>query len=285
MLVLASLATGLPATRSLGAGTLQSLFAPKAELWPRWTAHDPTASARIDHSAWDAFLGAYVRTDKAGVNRVAYGRVTAADIERLDRYLADLQAVDIDRHNRAEQMAYWINLYNALTVRLVLRHYPVDSIRDIDISPGLFADGPWGKKIATVAGEQLSLDDIEHRILRPIWRDPRIHYAVTCAAVGCPDLRAEAYRGEGLDAMLDEQARDYVNDVRGFEVKEHGGLVVSNIYLWFREDFGGDDEGVLRHLRAYASAERAARIEGYGRIFDGAYDWSLNDAAAAPPGS
>ncbi len=97
-----------------------------------------------------------------------------------------LAATSADRLRRAEQFPFWINLYNALTVKVVLDHYPVEIIRDIDISPGLFADGPWGKKLVTVEGEALSLDDIEHRILRPIWKDPRLHYVLNCAALGVP---------------------------------------------------------------------------------------------------
>ena len=104
--------------------------------------------------------------------------------------------------SRDEQLAYWINLYNALTVKVILDHYPVKSILDIDISPGWFSIGPWGKKLVAVEGVEISLDDIEHRILRPIWRDPRIHYALNCAAVGCPNLLREAFTGATAEVLL-----------------------------------------------------------------------------------
>jgi Protein of unknown function, DUF547 len=251
---------------------------PKAKVWDRWLGHDPAATATIDHGAWAAFLLRYRTVGPDGVARVAYCRVDPADRAALDGYLARLAAVPISAYDRGEQMAYWINLYNALTVRLVLEHYPVRSIRDIDISSGLFSDGPWGKSLIEVEGEPLSLDDIEHRILRPIWRDPRVHYAVNCASIGCPDLAAEPYRGADLEAQLTRAARAYVNHPRGVAVV-NGKLVVSKIYTWFRDDFGGDDAGVLRHLKAYADPGLAMRLERFDGIDDHRYDWTLNRAA------
>ena len=121
--------------------------------------------------------------------------------------------------NQSEQFAYWVNLYNAKTVDLVVAHYPVRSIRDIGIS-GLLATGPWGKKVVRVEGVDLSLDDVEHKILRPLWRDPRIHYAVNCASAGrCPNLARSAYTGASLEAMLKVAARDYVNSPRGASIQ------------------------------------------------------------------
>jgi hypothetical protein len=168
-----------------------------------------------------------------------------------------------------------VNLYNALTVRVVLDHYPVASIRDIDISPGLFADGPWRKPLITVQGEDVSLDDIEHRILRPIWRDPRIHYAVNCASIGCPDLQAEAFTAANTERLLEKAARDYINHPRGVRV-DRSGVTLSSIYNWFASDFELDG-GVLGHVRRYASADLRARLEGVETIDGYAYDWSLND--------
>ncbi len=130
-------------------------------------------------------------------------------------------------------MAYWLNLYNALTMDVILDHYPVTSIRRIDISAGLFADGPCGGPLATVEGVGQSLGDIEHYVLRNIWRDPRIYYGLNCASLGCPNLGLEPYQGAGIDAMLDAAARDYVNNPRGARITEQGRLVISRIYDWF----------------------------------------------------
>lgn len=266
----------LPASVLLTAA-VPALAAPSAELWPRWTAHDPASTLSVDHAAWDAFLATYVVVRADGANRVDYARVTPADKAALGRYIRALEATPVSKLARPQQRAYWINLYNAVTVATVLKHYPVTSIRDIDISPGWFSDGPWGAKLVTVEGEKLSLDDIEHRILRPIWRDPRIHYAVNCAALGCPSLLARAYRADDMDRVLTANARAYVNDPRGARVEAGGGIVVSSIYEWFKADFGGTDRGVLAHLRKYAEGETASALAAARGIDGDAYDWTLND--------
>jgi hypothetical protein len=254
--------------------------APRAELWARWTAHSPSSTQRVDHSAWDQLVARYVRTDAQGVNRFAYSQVTAADRAVLDGYVDALSSILIGRYRRSEQLAFWINLYNALTVQVVLEHYPVRSIRDIRISPGLFVSGPWGKALIRVEDQPLSLDDIEHRILRPIWRDPRIHYAVNCASVGCPNLIDKAFTGDNVQSLLEQGAREYVNHTRGVRIID-GELVVSSIYRWFKEDFGGDDRGVIEHLRSYASPELAMMLKNFHRIAHDEYDWTLNDVPAS----
>lgn len=263
-----------------GFTSIEALFAPKAELWPRWQAHDASSTRHLDHSAWSRFLAHYVSPGPDGINRVAYGRVDAEEKRKLDAYIADLAAQSVSALSRPEQLAYWVNLYNALTVRLILDHPEVGSIRDIDISPGLFADGPWGKKLVEIEGAAVGLNDIEHRILRPIWRDPRIHYAVNCAALGCPDLQRQAFTAGNAEALLEAAARTYVNHPRGAAVAD-GALIVSSIYIWFQEDFGGTDAGVIAHLRAYAGPRLATDLATVKRISGHAYDWSLNEAAKA----
>lgn len=257
-------------------GATRAFAAPAAEAWPLWSAQG-TLATPIDHSAWDAWLQRHVVAGTDGINRIAYARVDRAERAAVGDYLAALQAVPIRRHPRAAQRAFWINLYNAATVKVVLDHYPVDSILKISISPGLFARGPWKKKLLAVEGQPLSLDDVEHRILRPLWNDPRTHYAVNCASLGCPNLARRAWVPETMDAMLDEAARAYVNHPRGARV-ERGGLTVSSIYAWFEADFGGE-AGVLRHLRRYAAPPLARELEAIESIDDDAYDWSLNDAS------
>jgi hypothetical protein len=251
---------------------------PKSELWARWAQHDSASTERVDHGQWARFLAEYVEPGENCLSRVAYGEVTAQDRAGLDAYLAMLAGVPVTKLSRREQMAYWINLYNALTVRVVLDHYPVASIRDIDISPGLFSSGPWRAQLITVEGEQLSLDDIEHRILRPIWRDPRVHYAVNCASEGCPSLQRRPFESRDLDQQLDMAAMGFVNCPKGVRLGPDG-LWVSSIYGWFEEDFGGDDAGVIRHLMAYAAPNLAMRLQTLDGIDSHGYDWSLNDAA------
>ena len=266
-----------------GAAALASLWppiaaaAPKAELWPRWQAHDRASTIVIDHAVWRQILATHLRLGPDGVSRFAYGRLSPIEKAAVASYIDALAKAPMSRLSRPEQLALWINLYNALTVKIVLDHYPVKSIRDINISPGLFSIGPWGRKLIKIEGEDLSLDDIEHRILRPIGRDPRIHYAVNCASIGCPNLAAEPYTGVSVDRLLSEGARAYVNHARGARV-DGGRLVVSSIYVWFKEDFGGDDAGVIEHLRRYAAPALAEQLANAARIADDAYDWTLNDA-------
>ena len=258
----------------------QVLAAPAADLWPRWQKHDPADTRAIDHSEWKAFLGKYVAAPHpSGVNRLGYGSVTQEDKDALDGYVARLEKVSISTYGRNAQQAYWINLYNALTVKVVLEHFPVKSIKDISLSSGLFGGlfggGPWKAKLVTVEGEEVSLDDIEHRILRPIWRDNRVHYAVNCASIGCPNLQAEPFTAGNLERLLDGGAREYVNHPRGAAF-EDGRLRVSSIYDWFQADFGGNAKGVVEHLKKYAEPALRKRLEGYGGKLGFHYDWSLN---------
>ncbi|MEN8820988.1 MAG: DUF547 domain-containing protein [Abyssibacter sp.] len=258
----------------LWAGTAQA--APKADLWPFWAEHDAESALSVDHSAWTDWLQRFVQVRRSGANRVDYGAVDPAGREQLDRYINGLVAMDPRRLTRAEQKAYWINLYNAITVQLILQAYPVDSIRQI--KSGFFSAGPWGKTVATVAGQALTLNDIEHRILRPIWQDPLIHYGVNCASMGCPDLRPRAYTAARVDQQLADNARAFVNDARGVQV-DGRRLQVSSIYVWFKDDFDGSDAGVIRHLRAYSEPDLRDALDALDEIDDHDYDWSLNDAS------
>jgi hypothetical protein len=250
--------------------------APKAQLWARWLANDPGSRRQVDHFAWESFLGRYLVPGDAGAgSRVRYGEVTPADRAALQGYLVNMQAAAVSQLDRAEQMAYWINLYNALTVNLVLEHYPVASITEINPEGRLLARGPWDAKRLTVEGEALSLNDIEHRILRPIWKDPRVHYAVNCASIGCPNLQPRAYTAANLETLLEKGAREYVGHPRGMRF-EGEKLVVSSIYSWFQQDFGGSSAGVLEHLARNSDAATAARLRAYRRPIRYEYDWSLN---------
>jgi len=256
--------------------------APRGELWARWSSNDPASTARVDHTLWHRFLQTYLVTDDpSGVNLVRYSQVTEADRKELNAYLDRLQQVKVTGLNRREQKAYWINLYNALTVKVVLDHYPVKSIRDINLSSGLrglVSGGPWQAKLVKIEGEPVSLDDIEHRILRPIWQDARVHYAVNCASIGCPNVQPEPFTAENLDASLDQAAREYVNHPRGVSVISKDKVTLSSIYEWFREDFGGSEKGVLLHLQKYANPSLAEVLANFRGKIDYRYDWSLNDA-------
>jgi len=249
------------------------LAAPKADLWERWTAHNPASSNSIDHKQWSELLRRYLYVGEDAIHRFAYDKVGKDDRESLDRYIERLAETGISDYKREVQRAYWINLYNALTVREVLRFFPIDSIRDI--SSGFFSAGPWKKKLLVVEGQDLTLNDIEHRILRPIWRDPRIHYAVNCASLGCPNLPVTAFTEDNTDAMLERAAREFINHPRAVAVID-GELQVSSIYEWFKADFGDNDAGVIGHLEQYANIKLARELSSISRIESDQYDWHIN---------
>lgn len=253
-----------------------SFGAPKAELWEKWTRHHPESSEKIDHSQWDQFLKKHLIVDHAsGVNRVNYGQVSSTEQKRLRSYIHSLEQTPISQYNRDEQQAFWINLYNAVTVLLIIEKYPVDSIKKINISPGWFSFGPWDARLAQVEEQELTLNDIEHRILRPIWRDNRVHYAVNCASIGCPNLASQAYTAENTEFLLEQGAIEYVNHPRGVTL-EQGELQISSIYKWYMDDFQGSKKGIKKHLLHYAKPTLRKQLQEFEGDWDFDYDWNLN---------
>jgi hypothetical protein len=256
---------------------VEGIAAPRAELVSRhWLANDPASTQQVDHEKWSRFLAQYLVPGDDGVNRFAYARAKESGRALLGDYIAALERVPVSRLDHDEQRAYWINLYNAVTTRIVLDHYPVKSIRDVSLGPGLFDFGPWDAKVVTVEGERLSLNDIEHGILRPIWRDPRLHYALNCAAISCPSLPTVAFTAANSERLLDQGARAYVNDPRGVRIA-HGTLTVSSIYLWYRADFGDGGAAVVDHLKRYAAPALQAELARFRAPDHYAYDWDLID--------
>ncbi len=245
----------------------------------------PQAARADADGALDALLARHVLPHPDGVTRVRYAawKSSSADLGALDAWIAGAAARRPSALPRDEAYAFWANLYNALTLKLVLERYPVRSIRDIR-STGVPLDpkgwtGPWRTRLATVEGRRMSLDDIEHETMRPTFRDPRVHYAVNCASIGCPNIWPRAWRAATLDRALDDAAAAFVNHPRGVTVLPDGRLRVSSIFKWFREDFGGSEAGVVAHLRRYAAPALAIRLNERTTIAEDAYDWALNDAA------
>jgi hypothetical protein len=247
--------------------------APKADLWGYWNQADESSGRSIDHSAWSTLLEQYVSTDPSGTALVDYAALKKADAETLESYINSLISVDPRSLRLDEQMAYWINLYNALTVQVVLDAYPVSSIKKV--KGGFFNSGPWDETLAKVAGKPVTLNDIEHRILRPIWKDKRIHYAVNCAAIGCPNLAMTAYLPNQLDSQLDDAASIFINQAKGVEKKGEGRFTLSSIYDWYSADFGSQ-KALFEHLSKFSEKPLLEAGESPSKI-DYEYDWSLND--------
>ncbi len=247
---------------------------------PEFREADVTTRSRVDHRAWDHFLRTYVATDAQGINRVAYAEVTDPDRKRLQTYLARLEETDVSALSRDQQLAFWINLYNAETVELILEHYPVASIRKIN--DGFLSFGPWDRPVAVVNNRELTLNDIEHRIIRPVFNEPRIHYALNCAAAGCPNLMQRAWRAETLERDLAAAERAYVNNFRGVSIGANGAVTLSKIYIWFQEDFGANETEVLQRVQQVAEPDLARAIGARKGAIRYQYDWSLNEYRRTP---
>jgi hypothetical protein len=254
------------------------IAAPKAELIPFWDKSDETNQANIDHSGWQAILDGYLEANHpSGINRFNYAKLkaNATDAQKLNDYLSSLQSLDPRNYAKAEQKAYWINFYNALTVQVVLNNYPIESITKIHA--GWFGFGPWDDEVGVkVAEQKLTLNHIEHGILRPIWQDNRIHYALNCASYGCPNLLPTVYTVQNTEQLLEKNARDYVNHPRGVKFLKDNYLMVSSIYHWYKVDFGGTDENLIKHFKKYAKPELVERLNIFHGSIDHDYNWSLN---------
>jgi len=225
-----------------------------------------TVGAAPDDSIYAELLNRYNRNglvDYAGFKR---------DEVRLDQYLAVLAKIDPNTLSRSEQFAYYANAYNAWTIKLILTGYPgVESIKDL----GSLFKSPWKKKFVELDGKVITLDNIEHDILRPRFKDPRVHMAVNCASKGCPPLWNEPFTGSRLDDQLDAAARSFINNP-GFNRLEGNTLFVSKIFKWFREDFEDD---VIGFIEKYAEGQLKARIQANRALLEVEYldyDWSLN---------
>jgi hypothetical protein len=244
----------------------------RSGLWDRWV---PGSKRAVDHGPLAALLDRHILKRSDGVHLFAYGDLTVAERGSLDRYIHELAGFAIDSLDRREQFAFWLNLYNALVLRLILSRYLVLSIRDIDFGVGPFGDGPFERKLVAVLGQPLGLSDIRNGILWPIFNDPRLHYGLCDAAIGSPNLQPRVFTGERVDRMLDGAALDYVNHPRGAR-REGRRLVLSQLYEWHGNDFGGAPAGVLAHLRQYAGPGLAPELTTETPVrFD--FDWSLND--------
>ena len=274
-----------PASRVTYCSTAPGAF--KQDLLARLTR---STAVPFDHgfAGYAQVLRDYVRPPRVDYAALTKGRAS------LDTAVAAVAApaeVEEARWTREQRLAFWINAYNALTLRAIVDHYPIrsawltlqprNSIRQID--------GVWTKLTWRAAGRRVTLDDIEHTILRPQFKEPRVHFSITCASVGCPPLAAEPYRAATIDAQLDEAARRYLASPQGLLV-DGDTLRVSKILDWYGEDFvarfapdatGRADRtdqairGLVGRFGPAAAAELARKPSTRIRFLD--YDWSLND--------
>lgn len=226
------------------------------------------AAGKVDYDPWARLLADHV--NGGVVDYAGFGK----DRDRLDGFLAELDRVEPADLSREGQKALWINAYNAYTIKLILTRYPdLKSIKDLG---GLFSS-PWELEIVHVGGHVYTLDDVEHKILRQEFKDPRVHFAINCASKSCPPLLSAPYLPQTLDAQLDQVTRAFINDPTRTYL-QGDSLFVSRIFKWFGEDFGDDP---VRFVRRYALGEFLRRLEdrqGSGglEVEYLPYDWSLN---------
>jgi hypothetical protein len=235
------------------------------------------AQTEPDYSAWNRLLATYY--DPAhGMN---YAALKAHDAATLQSLRTQLGRVKPQALNPKQRLAYWINVYNVSTVATIVENYPVDSIRDISTDP-IVRLNVFKKERVPAEGTLLSLDDVENARIREPFHDPRIHFAINCAAKSCPPIRAEAYTGAKIDAQLDDQVRRFVNSNAVRFTRDGDKLVVhtTKIMDWFRKDFDNWAGGPLAFLRRYVTPDKQRMLDQAGNnvelTYDD-YDWSLND--------
>ena len=216
------------------------------------------SQVKLDHSGWDALLKKHVTA-----NGLVDYKGFKEDREELDEYLKMLSAQNPDESWSANQLlAYYINLYNAYTVDLILRNYPVESIKDIH--------GAWTKAFVKVGDKNISLGGLENSILRKM-NEPRIHFAINCASISCPRLQAEAYTAEKIEEQLEKATRDFINSAENDISKDSAEL--SAIFDWYNADFTEDGKTLIDYVNRYSDT----KIESTASISFKDYNWDLND--------
>ena len=220
----------------------------------------------VDHSLYGELLSKYVN------NGVVDYQGFKNEEAKLDEYLTVLENTNVSELSRDELFAFYVNAYNAWTIKLILSAYPgIKSIKDL----GNIFKSPWEKEIVRINGRVLSLDDIEHEILRAQFKDPRVHFAVNCASKSCPPLIPEPYRGSTLSRQLDNATRAFINDPKSNYLKGNQ-LYVSRIFKWFSEDFNDDVVGFfLKYAEGNFKKELEAQKDKVKIVYLD-YDWSLN---------
>jgi hypothetical protein len=241
---------------------------------------EPTLSTPVDsepspadHSSFDRLLQTYV--SDGGVDYKAWQQ-EQRDLAELDRYLSVLATTNLDGASRAELLAFYINGYNAATLRLIIRNLDqIESIKDID--------SPWDTREWTLSGEVLTLNDIEHKKLREQLKEPRIHFAIVCASIGCPDLASRAYTAEAIEDQLDAAARQFMRQTKHLRTSETGRrpvLLLNPILNWFKDDFtAGGERPVSDFVVRYADPQTVTFITQHAerlKIDYLDYDWQLN---------
>lgn len=258
----------------LGVIALVQTIAAPSEITTLFNVSNESNEKSIDHSKWQEVLDAFVQEHESEINRFDYAALKEDDEahESLIAYVLQLSDVDPRTYSKSEQLAYWINFYNALVIYVVNSRFPVKSIQEIKLA------GPdtslLDLKVASVSDQSLSLNDIRNEILRPIWKDNRVHFVLNSASLGCPNLSKEAFTSENVYKLLDSGTKAYLNHTRGVLIKE-GKLTISSIFEWYMEDFGQDKDEVITYLKHHVQPDVSKKL-GELSEFETIYDWKIN---------
>jgi hypothetical protein len=238
-------------------------------LLAAFTEPSGSDSSPIDNSAYERLLRKYVN-EKGLVN---YKGMKTEEKE-LKKYLDMISSTPpTDRWSKNDQIAYWINAYNAYTIQLILNHYPVQSIKDIGSKIKIpFVTTPWANKFFKIGGQEMSLDNIEHGTLRKKYNDPRIHFALVCAARSCPRLRNEAYEGNKLTAQLDDQGAEFLNNPAKNAITPQRASL-SKYFNWYKGDWSENGKSIQEWVNRYSKT----KITKDRPISYLEYDWALNE--------
>lgn len=238
---------------------------------------DLASAQSFDHSLYNAVLKKYVKGERVDYKGLKSDKDFPTYLEALSKANPDQFA------SREEKIAFWINAYNAFTLKLIIDHYPVKSITNISALGKLTAfvgNSPWKREFFSINGKKRTLDEIEHEILRGKFKEYRVHFAANCASISCPPLRAEAYSSDNLNVQLDEQAKRFFNDPsrNRFDFSKKR-LYLSKILDWYKDDFVKSSGSLAKYIAQYVEAEqRATLLKEDFEVDYLDYDWNLNDA-------
>ena len=242
--------------------------APRSKLIEFWDDREESSSLKMDYSVWNELLANHVvLAESPDINRFDYGAITDVDRARLASFISYMESMEPRQMNSLEQKAYWLNLFNACLIKYLIEAEPKRSVREL-------GGRLWRRDMAYISMQDVSLDNIEHGILRPIFNDPRVHFSLVAGTIGSGELSPIAFTADNVEQLLEENTHKFINHPRGVKI-EGNKIIVSQIFRWYRADFGGNTQGVREFILRYLDEEKKAAFENI-KSLDYEYSWRLN---------
>ena len=251
----------------------QVAFEPDAKELKFWNDHEPDSGMQVNHEPWQELLNKYVNdAHPSGINRFDYSAVSNVDRQALKDYLEYLQLLEPRQLNLEEAKAYWLNLYNAILVDNivdVVQSTPIKSVREI--KSGAFRAWPWTRDAVEILFKRLSLNEIEHNIIRPIYQDPRVHYVLAKGSLGGGGLLKTAFNGENNEVLLKQAEKKFLNHSRAISISANGSVQLSAIFEWYASDFAASNAELMAYFAEHVTYDipQTKKIKYQ-------YDWTLN---------